>query len=239
MSAATCRRRAGGRQVLSRRLPALALAVALVATAPVGEPYRVRAQGSSDPAPERRVDPGVPLEEFLQRGDAAVDPVDKGGTGSPLGLFVRFASTVALILLLTVGGFLLCRRWLPARRLGGELGDLRVVGRVSLGPRHAVFLLRCGPRSIAVGVSGDRMTCLGEFEAGEESLDEPLPVPRVSPRRRASRSMADRHEEFHGEMDDGDVDHTPRSADPPEMERLRGIFRNWKERKPGASVGGD
>ncbi len=58
-------------------------------------------------------------------------------------------SGIALALALVGGASLACRRFLP--RDGGSPGGLRVVGRTSLSPKHAVHLVRAGDRILMIG----------------------------------------------------------------------------------------
>jgi len=58
-------------------------------------------------------------------------------------------SGFALALALFGGASVACRRFLP--RDGGSPGALRVVGRTSLSPKHAVHLVRAGDRILMIG----------------------------------------------------------------------------------------
>lgn len=59
------------------------------------------------------------------------------------------------------------RRWIPtARAADGRL--LQVVARANISPKHSVVLVGVGRRFLLLGVSGDRVTPLGEVSDPEE-----------------------------------------------------------------------
>lgn len=59
------------------------------------------------------------------------------------------------------------RRWMPtARAVDGRV--LQVVARANVSPKHSVVLLGVGRRFLLLGVSGDRVTPLGEVTDPEE-----------------------------------------------------------------------
>ena len=61
--------------------------------------------------------------------------------------------------------------------------NLRVVGRASLSPRHAVYLLRVGDRTLILGTGGPGPpSLLGEIEAAEPIDDAPQSTPAAIPR---------------------------------------------------------
>jgi flagellar biogenesis protein FliO len=73
------------------------------------------------------------------------------------------------------------RRWLPGGNRAASEGDLKVVGRVALSPRHLVYLLQAEGRKVVVGVSGDRLTSLAVLEERGRAAASPAPPP-ASPR---------------------------------------------------------
>lgn len=77
---------------------------------------------------------------------------------------------VALALAVVGGLSVVSRRFGPASQLGAP--GLRVVGRTSLSPRHAVYLVRAGDRVLVLGTGPQGPpSLLGELD------DEPAPGP--------------------------------------------------------------
>lgn len=102
---------------------------------------------------------------------------DASAPGSASSGWWSGSAGVGLALAAFGGLALLSRRFLPAREFGG--GSLRVVGRVSLSPRQAVYLVRVGDRTLIVGAgSQGPPALLGEWA-------DPAPAEPSAPARRA------------------------------------------------------
>jgi flagellar biogenesis protein FliO len=71
-------------------------------------------------------------------------------------------------------------------------GRLRVVGRVALPPKHAVFLVKAGSRTLLIGAGPQGApSLLGELDDDDETL-APAPasvVARTDPATRSARSV--------------------------------------------------
>jgi len=118
--------------------------------------------------PADAVGPETRVGEFLgATGEAAKDR-QAGRPASPWTVLLKLSAYVAVVLALSLGALILYRRWLPTRGKLAAAGWVRVLGRASLTPRHSVFVVRCGKRVIAVGISRERMTFLGEL--GEDEV---------------------------------------------------------------------
>lgn len=225
--------RAGDRRrVTGSYIAPLLAALFLHALAPGGV-TPIRAEETPEAPEAGRVRPGVSLDQFLDRGVGVGDSGREEGVVSPLGLLLRLSASVATILALGIAALFLYRRWLPRRAAAHRSGWLQVLGRTSLGPRHAVYLLRCGRRLVAVGVSGERMTPLVELD----DEDAHAPTGRNDSLPKGFEVLADPREpeltvDRGGSL--GQID----SADTPELKRLRGILRNWKEKPSAALQGG-
>ena len=152
-----------------RRLVARGVRLALMAgmLAPVLSARSVRADrvppttAIAAPNPSGRL-PFRPREASVRRTE-----VSEGAGGWWLG-----TAGIALALALFGGISLASRRYLPQR----EGGPLRVVGRTSLSPKQAVYLLRVGDRVLLIGAGpGGPPSLLGE-------LTDPAELRRLAPR---------------------------------------------------------
>ncbi len=137
----------------SRRRATLAITLALWATMIVEHPCLAGPDGSGLVLPASRT----------------VDVVGREG-GRSGSWWLGSTGVVLALALLGAGG------WMARRtRAVGEGGDvpMRVVGRTSLSPRHAVVLLRVGDRTLMIGTGPQGPpTLLGEW-AGPVTADGP------------------------------------------------------------------
>lgn len=127
--------RSGRRAGAASRL-ALALSASLFVATLAARPSLADANGEAD-----RGRPARPSGLSWLRSDS--------GGKRPAGLDIWGAGTACLALALAVCGGLA----VAARRLGprASAGAVQVVGRVSLSPKHSVYLLRVGRRVLVVG----------------------------------------------------------------------------------------
>ena len=106
---------------------------------------------------------------YVMPGPRAIDPAGKAGIGA--GSWWLGTTGIVLALALLGAASLMARR----SRAGGDAGDLpmRVVGRTSLSPRHAVVLLRVGDRTLMIGTGAQGPpTLLGEWPGSAEALPQ-------------------------------------------------------------------
>lgn len=60
---------------------------------------------------------------------------------------------------------------------GGATSHIRVLDRTYLAPKKAVYVLKIGSRSLAVGVTDNQITPLAELDAEETNLAYPAALP--------------------------------------------------------------
>lgn len=85
-----------------------------------------------------------------------------GGAGGILFRMLGWMAAVAVAAIVLVKVW---KRLVPSAAPGGPAGGIRVVGRAALTPRHSLYTVRVGNhRMLVVGVSGDRMTALTQFD---------------------------------------------------------------------------
>lgn len=72
-----------------------------------------------------------------------------------------------IVLLVLAVALWAVRRWVPAAR-SADRGQLEILGRVSLTPKHQVVIVKVGLRCIVVGVSPDRLSRLSEIDDAAE-----------------------------------------------------------------------
>jgi hypothetical protein len=86
----------------------------------------------------------------------------------PVGSAGWWLGSTGIALLLAVCGAIcaLARRYRPQ----DSAGLVRVVGRVSLSPRHSIFMVRAGPRVLLVGTGSQGAPCLlGELTEEDQA----------------------------------------------------------------------
>lgn len=113
--------------------------------AAVLEPCAARAEDApSAAASDAGEDAGRHL--FPPRGTSATRPGESAGKSGGW----WFGTVGAALALAVVGGLSVAsRRFMPAPQAGAV--GLRVIGRTSLSPKHAVYLLRAGDRVLVLG----------------------------------------------------------------------------------------
>lgn len=77
-----------------------------------------------------------------------------------------FGALFVVLLVLAVALWAV-RRWVPAAR-SADRGQLEILGRVSLTPKHQVVIVKIGSRCVVVGVSPDRVSRLSEIDDAAE-----------------------------------------------------------------------
>ena len=122
----------------------------------------------SDPAVKNvSVEAAVSAPLPLRRSPAAA-PAGRGGVAGPLGDWTVLAAIVAAFALLVVFRFQQSRR--RGRMLPPDVFE--VLGETSLGGQHGVRVVRFGPRTLLVGVSGSGCQTLA-------SIDDPQATERI------------------------------------------------------------
>lgn len=98
-------------------------------------------------------------------GYLAAQPEDEPPAFNPAGLILRMLAGLGLVLFLLY----LVTRYIT-QRLGLPRGagrHLAVLDTLPLGPGKGILVVRAGKRQFLVGVSGDRITLLGELNEGD------------------------------------------------------------------------
>ena len=92
-----------------------------------------------------------------------------GTTGSGLDM-LRFAGSVAIVLLLLGAMLWILRRMKSVQQAQGGARRLQLLETISLGPRQKIALLRVGGQQVLVGITASQFTALGTWP------DSDLPV---------------------------------------------------------------
>jgi flagellar protein FliO/FliZ len=120
------------------------LCIVVASSMPVRADQAVETQGSSTP---------IPASPSPLRGPATGERsawLSPGGVGSRAGgSDFRLIVTAGLALVLAICGGLgvVARRYLPK----GVVGSMKVIGRVGLTPKHAVYMVQVGRRVLVIG----------------------------------------------------------------------------------------
>jgi flagellar biogenesis protein FliO len=121
-----------------------------------------------------------PLKRSPARREASTAGEPRAGSGgSWLRTWGALAGVVTLILLLAWGYRVVTSGGLPLAR-ARHPGLIEVVSRLGLSPRHALFLVRVGPRLVLCGVSQERISVL-------DSIDDPELTARLAGQAAAAR----------------------------------------------------
>jgi len=81
------------------------------------------------------------------------------------GILFRMLGWVAALAVLAIAAVRIWKKVISPGRVGFDGGGLRVVGRTALTPRHFLYAVRVGnQRLMVVGVSGDRISPITEFD---------------------------------------------------------------------------
>lgn len=115
-----------------------------------------------------RVAPGETVEKILHGEKVDVAASAEGMPGA-MALFLKVSGWTCLAILSTLALATLYRRSPRAGRAHAGKGEMEILARAALSPKHAVILLRAGSRRIVVGISGERMRPLAVFEAPQNS----------------------------------------------------------------------
>jgi len=99
-------------------------------------------------------------------GSLLAEPAPSGERAPTTGgAFFQMLGWVAALGVLALAAVRVWRRLAARGAPGADGGGLRVVSRAALTPRHFIYTVRVGSqRLLVVGVSGDRITALSEFD---------------------------------------------------------------------------
>ena len=155
------------------------------------------------------------------------------------GMFFRMLGWVAALAVLALAAVRITKRLMPGRVAVPGAGALRVVGRTALTPRHSIYAVRVGSqRLLLVGVSGDRIAPLSQFDDPAQVLDIDSDFGRTLEREMGEggpRAETPGREEAGGsQREQGGL-----LAYQREVRRLREIVRGWRgrlRRPAGAEV---
>ncbi len=183
----------------------------------------ILAQGTPAPAapPVRETRASAPesIGSLLAEPKAAEER-----TGAAGGVLFQMLGWVAALGILALAGVRVWRRLAARVGLGLDSGGLRVVSRAALTPRHFIYTVRLGSqRLLVVGVSGDRITALSEF-------DDPAQVMALDSAFEKSLERAGAPEAVEargtaGGRPDGDLSPYRR-----EVQKLSELVRGWRGR---------
>ncbi len=125
------------------------------AAAPAEAPAEARPAGEAPPARTDSIG-GLLAEPSPATGDREA---------SSTGLLFRMLGWVAALAVAAVAAVRIWRRMVVPAAAGTGAGAVRVVGRAALTPKHVVYMVKvANQRLLLVGVSGDRITALSEFD---------------------------------------------------------------------------
>jgi flagellar biogenesis protein FliO len=125
---------------------------------------------------------------------APAGSADAGGEESYFSIMARLGLGLGLVVLLAWGAVHLLRRSGLGQHLGASGGAIRIGERAYLGPKKLICLVGIGDRTLALGVTDENITLLGEWPA--EQL-------QVAPRPRPAGSFADQLRKFLGPRQTG------------------------------------
>lgn len=93
-------------------------------------------------------------------------------------LITRMVLSLGAVLLLIWGAVHILQRMSGrSAKPGGGESHIRVLDRTYLAPKKAVYVLKIGSRSLAVGVTDNQITPLAELDAEETNLAYPTSLP--------------------------------------------------------------
>jgi len=173
------------------------------------------APGAAAPADgEKGVRPGQSVAEILARDPAAAQPspASAPGVSSPRG-----AAILTGVLVLAAAGLCLLGRRKARAAWSGPGGAVEIVGRVALGHKHTVCVVRVGDTRIVIGLAGDRMSPLAVLDASS------APPPDLAPPARVGRPPLPEHPR--GRLDPEELDRYRKQVDRLK-DMLRGSLRN-------------
>ncbi len=110
--------------------------------------------------------PGAPV------ADPGSDPVraapDAPARRGLLWVGLDLAMWLGVVLLLAVGGIWLMKKLLPGGRKLWKSGPMTVLGRLTLTPKHGVYLFKVGRRLLVVGMGQEGMRTLAVIDDPDE-----------------------------------------------------------------------
>jgi flagellar biogenesis protein FliO len=176
----------------------------------------VLASLGAEPAEDPRAEPREESIGSLLSGET--EKAD-GRDASAQGLLFRMLGWTAALGVAALAAVRIWKKVGGAGRLpAGDAGSLRVIGRTALTPRHFLYAVRVGnQRLLVVGVSGDRISALTEF-------DDPAQVVALDP------SFQTALEGEAGDGNGGERGEGGLSGYRAEVNRLRQMVRGWRGR---------
>jgi flagellar biogenesis protein FliO len=192
---------------------------------PAGTPAHAAPAPPGSPAQPAPAPAGTPAPAAGSIGSLLAEPLpDLAESGpSPGGMLFKMLGWVAVVGVLALAAVRIWKRLAPAGAgsMGG--GGLKVVSRAALTPRHLLYAVRVGNhRLLVVGVSGDRIAPLTEF-------DDPAQVLALDPSFKKELFGAAAPGGLEGPeagRESGEED--PLSPYRREVKRLREVVRGWR-----------
>lgn len=110
--------------------------------------------------------------------DSTAVTADVAGLPDVSSLITRMVMSLGVVLLLIWGAVHVLQR-ISGRSVkpGGAQSHIRVLDRTYLAPKKAVYVVKIGSRSLAVGVTDNQITPLAELDPEETNLAYPSQLP--------------------------------------------------------------
>lgn len=113
--------------------------------------------------------------------DSTVVVADMSALPDVSSLITRMVLSLGVVLLLIWGAVHVLQRISGrSNKIGGTESHIRVLDRTYLAPKKAVYVLKIGSRSLAVGVTDTQITPLAELDAEETNLAYPTSLPNAT-----------------------------------------------------------
>jgi len=116
---------------------------------------------------------GQPANPFYSSSDEETSP-------SYWGLMTRLGLGLGMVVCLAWGAMWILRRTSVGQQMVANGGAIRVIERTFLAPKKAIYLVDIGGRTLALGVTDEHITSLGQWDPGELLIAQPEPPPNIS-----------------------------------------------------------
>lgn len=143
----------------------------VVAPEAAGEAGADSGEGQATPGEFTRwlYDGEVPPAQGDAADQAGTAGAGRASAGRGLGwIALDLGMWLGIVLLLAVGALWALRRFMPGGQGLWRSGPLTVLGRVTLTPKHSVYLLRVGRRVLVVGMGQDGLRTLAQLDNADE-----------------------------------------------------------------------
>lgn len=128
-------------------------------------------------SPEAESEDLVPVlaEADEPLGEASIPVFQKRAENPAQSIGGREATfvTLAVGIILMIGGFVLMRRWVRKKVGKGSPLQIKIIGQHYLGPKKSLAVVRVAGESILIGITDHNISCIKALSL----LDEELPAP--------------------------------------------------------------